>query len=165
MCPTRQSQHGRVILAVRHPRGVRDAVPPQVGVVVGSGQHNGSHLREGPVLGGKSGAHQDPAAQAAHKATYLHVHHHRPVLHGESSPASTNSQDLSHTERSAWLLAVGNSSALFSRSVALLMFGFCITLSLQWFCPVSILGVPRGMTSHLDACFYSETFASAFTHL
>lgn len=81
--PTRQSQHGGVILAVRHPRGVWDAVLPQVGVVVGGGQHDAAHLGEGPVLGGEGGTHQDPAAQTGDEAADLHVHHHRPVLHGE----------------------------------------------------------------------------------
>lgn len=113
--PTRQSQHGRVILAVRHPRGVWDAVPPQVGVVVGGGQHNASHLGECPVLCGKSGAHQDPATQAGHKAAYLQIHHHRPVLHGERCSSSKNNQDLLKwriTSKFEQLLTVGNWSAL-----------------------------------------------------
>lgn len=91
---TRQPQHGGVFLAVGHPRGVRDAVLPQVGVVVGSGQHDAAHLGEGPVLCGKSGTHQDPAAHAGHKAADLHVHHHRPVRHGECCSSSRNYQDL-----------------------------------------------------------------------
>lgn len=84
MTPTRQSQHGGVVLAVRHPRGVGDAVLPQVVVVVGGGQHDAPHLGERPVLCGQSGTHQDPAAEAGHEAADLHVHHHRPVLHGDS---------------------------------------------------------------------------------
>lgn len=88
MILTRQSQHGGVILAVGHPCRVRDAVPPQVRVVVGGGQHDAPHLREGPVLCGQSGAHQDPATQAGHEAADLHVHHHRPVLHGEPRSSS-----------------------------------------------------------------------------
>lgn len=81
--PTRQAQHGGVILAVGHPCGVGDAVPPEVGVVVGGGQHDAAHLGEGPVLSRESGAHQDPATQTGHEAADLHVHHHRLWHHGE----------------------------------------------------------------------------------
>lgn len=107
--PTWQSQHGGVILAVGHPRGIRYAVPPQVGVVVGGGQHNAPHLGEGPVLSGQGGAHQDPATQTGHKAANLHVHHHRPVLHGERSSLGSHRTDGEKTvSRVKWLTSVEN---------------------------------------------------------
>lgn len=103
---TRQAQHGRVIFAVGDPRGVRDAVLPQVGVVVGRGQHNAPNLGERPVLGGQRGTNQDPTAETAHKAADLHVHHHGPVLCGvHGVPRSGANQTLEElrdqTQRSA----------------------------------------------------------------
>lgn len=79
---TVQGEHGWDPLTVRNSSRIGDAVLPQVGEVVGGGQHNAVHLGPGPDLSGHGGADQDPATDADHEAADLHVHHHRPVAHG-----------------------------------------------------------------------------------
>lgn len=79
---TVQGEHGRDPLTVGDSSGIGDAVLPQVGEVVGGGQHDAVHLGPGPDLSGHGGADQDPAGHADHEAADLHVHHHRPVAHG-----------------------------------------------------------------------------------
>ncbi len=152
---TRQVHHGGVVFTVRYSCGVCDTVHPEVGIVITGAENHRRTFWDDPVLSGQSGTIQNPATQTGHKATDLHVHHHRSLPHAAGLMSRERKcVEKSYGESGACIserLQVNNEMRLNSDVGLLLLLepSFCSsqleTGKTTWFDLISSFSLPEGI--------------------